>query len=320
MEVVVDGHSYLLLIRDEGGPPELQFTSWVDAVIFIFSLENEASFNAIYNYYVKMSQFRNMQEIPLILVGTQDAISENQPRVIDDARARKLASDLKRCSYYETCATYGLNVERVSQDACQKLTQNSPINSRPTTPNHYTPRTPYPATPGNYSVTATSPTTNNGYPGGAPPSPGFHTPATQYDRNASYHKENRPPGAPIHMMTPGTNNSYHYPMYHDDGSFAASAKTATGRGIMVPPPMPPPSSSIPPSHRIGSNNTGTMSSTGSAGSTNEISSSVPKFAIPHNTNEHQSNAGGNTNKESSGGNNNCLRRVRPQQAQERTDG
>jgi Arf-GAP/GTPase/ANK repeat/PH domain-containing protein 1/3 len=23
-EIVVDGHSYLLLIRDEGGPPELQ--------------------------------------------------------------------------------------------------------------------------------------------------------------------------------------------------------------------------------------------------------------------------------------------------------
>ena len=45
-----------------------------------------------------------------------DAISENQPRVIDDSRARKLASDLKRCSYYETCATYGLNVERVFQD------------------------------------------------------------------------------------------------------------------------------------------------------------------------------------------------------------
>lgn len=45
-----------------------------------------------------------------------DAISESRPRVIDDARARKLASDLKRCSYYETCATYGLNVERVFQD------------------------------------------------------------------------------------------------------------------------------------------------------------------------------------------------------------
>ena len=49
----------------------MQFTSWVDAVIFVFSLENETSFNAIYNYYAKMSQYRNMHEIPLILVGTQ---------------------------------------------------------------------------------------------------------------------------------------------------------------------------------------------------------------------------------------------------------
>ena len=47
---------------------------------------------------------------------SSDAISENQPRVIDDSRARKLANDLKRCAYYETCATYGLNVERVFQD------------------------------------------------------------------------------------------------------------------------------------------------------------------------------------------------------------
>ena len=36
-------------------------------------------------------------------------------RMIDDVRARKLAADLKQCSYYETCATYGLNVERVFQ-------------------------------------------------------------------------------------------------------------------------------------------------------------------------------------------------------------
>ena len=35
--------------------------------------------------------------------------------MIDDVRARKLAADLKQCSYYETCATYGLNVERVFQ-------------------------------------------------------------------------------------------------------------------------------------------------------------------------------------------------------------
>lgn len=48
-----------------------QFTAWVDAVIFVFSLENEASFNAIYNYFTKMAHYRNSAEIPLILVGTQ---------------------------------------------------------------------------------------------------------------------------------------------------------------------------------------------------------------------------------------------------------
>lgn len=140
-EIVVDGHSYLLLIRDEGGPPELQFSCWVDAVIFVFSLENEASFSAVYSYYMRMAHFRNNAgDLPLILVGTQDAISESNPRVIDDSRARKLASDLKRCTYYETCATYGFNVERVFQDACQRIVQMrmasalTPNNSRPSTP------------------------------------------------------------------------------------------------------------------------------------------------------------------------------------------
>lgn len=86
-------------------------------MIFVFSLENEQSFNAVYTYYTKMSHYRNCNEIPIILVGTQDAISERSPRIIDDSRARKLAADLsRRCSYYETCATYGLNVERVFHD------------------------------------------------------------------------------------------------------------------------------------------------------------------------------------------------------------
>lgn len=54
-----------------------------------------------------------MYFFPVVAV---DAISSSNPRVIDDARARKLSNDLKRCTYYETCATYGLNVERVFQD------------------------------------------------------------------------------------------------------------------------------------------------------------------------------------------------------------
>ena len=47
-EVVVDGHSYLLLIRDEGGPPELQV-------------------DKNYNCFTLKIYFENMK-IPLILI------------------------------------------------------------------------------------------------------------------------------------------------------------------------------------------------------------------------------------------------------------
>ncbi|XP_036276612.1 arf-GAP with GTPase, ANK repeat and PH domain-containing protein 1 isoform X9 [Pipistrellus kuhlii] len=143
-EIVVDGQSYLLLIRDEGGPPEAQFAMWVDAVIFVFSLEDEISFQTVYHYYSRMASYRSTSEIPLVLVGTQDAISSTNPRVIDDCRARKLSSDLKRCTYYETCATYGLNVERVFQDVAQKIVATrkkqqlsiGPCKSLPNSPSH----------------------------------------------------------------------------------------------------------------------------------------------------------------------------------------
>jgi len=94
----------------------VQFSQWVDGIILVFSLENEVSFNSIYSYFARMAHHRGIHDLPILLVGTQDAISESNPRVIDDLRARKLAADLKKCSYYETCATYGLNVERVFQD------------------------------------------------------------------------------------------------------------------------------------------------------------------------------------------------------------
>ena len=43
----------------------------MDAIIFVFSLENESSFQQIYTFYTKMGHFRNLAEIPIILVGTQ---------------------------------------------------------------------------------------------------------------------------------------------------------------------------------------------------------------------------------------------------------
>ena len=120
-ELIIDQQSYLLLIRDEGGPPEMQFTHWCDAVIVVFSLTSPDSFHTAHHYYQMMSNYRCMSDVPFVLVGTRDRVSDARPRLVDEARALQLADVLKKCAYYETCAMYGVNVERVFHDACHKV-------------------------------------------------------------------------------------------------------------------------------------------------------------------------------------------------------
>lgn len=48
-----------------------QFASWVDAVIFVFSLENESSFEEVTQLHALLSGYRGTSEVALALVGTQ---------------------------------------------------------------------------------------------------------------------------------------------------------------------------------------------------------------------------------------------------------
>ncbi|XP_006897628.1 PREDICTED: arf-GAP with GTPase, ANK repeat and PH domain-containing protein 2-like isoform X3 [Elephantulus edwardii] len=122
-EMLVDGQTHLVLIREEAGAPDAKFSGWADAVIFVFSLEDENSFQAVSSLHGQLSSLRGEGRggLALALVGTQDRISASSPRVVGDARARALCAEMKRCSYYETCATYGLNVDRVFQEVAQKV-------------------------------------------------------------------------------------------------------------------------------------------------------------------------------------------------------
>ena len=80
-----------------------QFAHWCDAVIFVFSLENEASFSNIYSYYVKMAHYCDMSQIPMILVGTQ---------------GRNYLSLIGRCIFYHYLV-------RVGKCICQGFVQKS---------------------------------------------------------------------------------------------------------------------------------------------------------------------------------------------------
>ncbi|XP_059727870.1 arf-GAP with GTPase, ANK repeat and PH domain-containing protein 2 isoform X3 [Haemorhous mexicanus] len=148
-EVTVDGQSHLLLIREEAGAPDAQFASWADAVIFVFSLESESSFEEVTQMHALLSDLRGTSDVALALVGTQDKISSSSPRVVEDARARALCGDARRCLYYETCATYGLNVDRVFTEVAQKAVAlkkqqqlMASCKSLPSSPSHSAASTP----------------------------------------------------------------------------------------------------------------------------------------------------------------------------------
>lgn len=101
-DVLVDGQSHLMIFREETELPDaqvgltldnsiwtwcnlslgyfnalvlllssLQFACWVDAVILVFSLENEASFQEVYRIYHQLAMHRPVSEIAFIVVGTQ---------------------------------------------------------------------------------------------------------------------------------------------------------------------------------------------------------------------------------------------------------
>lgn len=69
---MIEGQSHLLLIRDEGQQHlDVQFCQWVDAVVFVFNVCSIQSYDSIQALAHEMSKYRNISDLPLILVGTK---------------------------------------------------------------------------------------------------------------------------------------------------------------------------------------------------------------------------------------------------------
>lgn len=112
-----------------------QFSCWVDAVIFVFSVTDESSFNALHSYFSTMFHLRSRsQEVPIFLVASLDGVADNRPRVVDEKRARRLAADMKQATYFETCAVYGHNVEQMFHDACRRMVETRNVENLGGTP------------------------------------------------------------------------------------------------------------------------------------------------------------------------------------------
>uniref|UniRef100_A0AC35UCV7 Centaurin-gamma-1A n=1 Tax=Rhabditophanes sp. KR3021 TaxID=114890 RepID=A0AC35UCV7_9BILA len=150
-EVVLEGQSYLLLLRDDGSvlfdgndketvKNDRQFSQWFDAIIFVFNIYSRESFEDIYKYYQHISKHRSLADTPIILVGTQDSLSESSQRLVTEAEARAMATKLKKCGYIETCATYGLNVETVFKNGNSSIavaSRNITPTNNPSPPADY---------------------------------------------------------------------------------------------------------------------------------------------------------------------------------------
>lgn len=128
----VRDQSSLLLIRDETGIPDYYFSLWVDAVVLVFSLTDEHSFNVISSYYAKMLNYRNESTnlLPCVLVGIKDdnimmsdaAMNMNGNNTsVTETRLKKFIAEHRKCPYFEVSLETGENVNDVFQTAAEKI-------------------------------------------------------------------------------------------------------------------------------------------------------------------------------------------------------
>eukprot|EP00794_Sanderia_malayensis_P003385 gene3385-3875_t len=112
--IAIDGNKYLLLVRDETGPPDPQFSRWLDAILLVFSYADELSFNVISSYYAKMQQYRDTY-LPVVLVGIRDESGSEGFNMINNVRIKKFITDHGNCPFFLVSLETGENVKETFQ-------------------------------------------------------------------------------------------------------------------------------------------------------------------------------------------------------------
>ncbi|XP_065184700.1 centaurin-gamma-1A-like [Sycon ciliatum] len=132
-EVAMDNQSTLLLIRDVTSSPSAQVCEWADSFLLVFSVCDELSFNLLASYHSRITDYCSDRSVPvqIVMVGTQDAITDSKPRKVRPAEIHKLAIDLGKLEYYEVNAIHGVNIERAFLEVLQLVSSAQSQEQQP---------------------------------------------------------------------------------------------------------------------------------------------------------------------------------------------
>ncbi|KAL5510512.1 hypothetical protein EMCRGX_G006071 [Ephydatia muelleri] len=96
VKISVDGHSKLLLIREETGSPSKQLCQWVDVILLVFNYGDENSFTNVSEFYKKFRETRENPDIPVLVVGILPFDTDPVP-CVKEADVKKMVEQLERC-------------------------------------------------------------------------------------------------------------------------------------------------------------------------------------------------------------------------------
>ncbi|CAD5221332.1 unnamed protein product [Bursaphelenchus xylophilus] len=125
-DLILEGRSHLLLIRDEGKEaPDVDFTHWLDGALVVYSVTSRESLEVALNYLKALSRYRNPLDFPTILVGTIENQNSYVQRNIAEEEVKKFARD-RNWSYVEVCSPTGHKVDHVFREVCLQILQKNP--------------------------------------------------------------------------------------------------------------------------------------------------------------------------------------------------
>ena len=98
-----------------------QYLNNTNGIIFVYDITNRESFNQLRNWIKNVKNKINLDEIPFIIFGNKLDLSEQ--RMVDSEEGKTFADKLS-CSFYETSAKNGTNVDKAFDDIINKVYEN----------------------------------------------------------------------------------------------------------------------------------------------------------------------------------------------------